>query len=82
MPGFSGGQTIVAQMRAGGLDTGSFGGLGGVGTVALGFKCDRTSCRCEGDIDCNDMFGTNVCGPEASCYFGWLTGQWVCVCRR
>lgn len=63
-------------------DVGSGGGGGGAGLSGLGFTCGGTSCRCDGDSDCNDMFSTNVCGPNAYCYLGWLTGEWVCTCQR
>lgn len=44
-----------------------FGGVGGVGGVALGFSCSRLACSCSGDDDCNDMFSSGVCGDIASC---------------
>jgi hypothetical protein len=65
-------QRVVSQARVG----------GGVGAGRAGFHCDGGSCRCDGDADCNDMFSTNVCGPNAYCYLGWLTGEWVCICQR
>ena len=65
-------QRVISQIRVG----------GSVGRVGLGFSCDRTSCRCDGDSDCNDMFSTDVCGANAFCYLGWLTGEWVCICQR
>lgn len=40
------------------------------------FACSSEFCMCKGDSDCNDMFTTNVCGPNAVC-FGDL-----CVCAR
>lgn len=40
------------------------------------FQCSSGFCMCRGDGDCNDMFGTNVCGPHAVCF-----GD-VCVCYR
>ena len=42
----------------------------------LPFECNSTFCVCRGDADCNDMFGTDVCGPIAICIND------VCVCGR
>jgi hypothetical protein len=65
------GQTVLSQARV------------GVGArAALGFSCDRRSCRCDGEDDCIDMFDTNVCGGTAFCYTGWVTGELVCICQR
>ncbi len=46
----------------------------------LGFSCGGVGCVCNGDDDCNDMFSTNVCGPNAACFVS--RGQVVCVCLR
>lgn len=53
-------------------------GLGRVGPIAdgggrLGFSCDRLTCDCSGDDDCNDMFSSGVCGDIAFCS---ETGCW------
>ena len=75
----SGGQGVVAQIRAGG----GFGAVRGFGRAAGGFKCDLESCRCDGASDCLDMvFGTDVCGGNLDCYIGWVTGELVCTCTR
>jgi|SRR6187431_65707 len=42
----------------------------------LSFGCNGVFCACTGDVDCNDMFTTNVCGPRAICYGS------VCYCER
>lgn len=34
---------------------------------APSFTCDGNRCDCHGDDDCNDMFGSGVCGQIASC---------------
>jgi hypothetical protein len=44
------------------------------GTTA--FQCSQNFCICYGDGDCNDMFTTNVCGPNAVCFGN------NCVCYR
>ena len=31
------------------------------------FTCDGLKCDCSGDDDCNNMFGSNVCGSIAVC---------------
>ena len=31
------------------------------------FTCDGNQCDCHGDDDCNDMFGSGVCGQIAVC---------------
>jgi hypothetical protein len=46
----------------------------------LGFSCGGLGCVCSGDVDCNDMFSTNVCGPNATCFESG--GQVICVCLR
>ena len=40
------------------------------------FQCSQNFCSCSGDGDCNDMFTTNVCGPDAVCFGN------ICVCYR
>lgn len=65
-------QRVISQIAVG----------GSVGRVASGFTCDRTSCRCDGKDDCDDMLTARICGPDAFCYVGWLTGQLVCTCPR
>jgi len=42
----------------------------------LGFSCNPIFCGCRGDADCNDMFGTNVCGGRAICIDDY------CYCDR
>lgn len=42
----------------------------------LAFSCNSVVCACVGDLDCNDMFTTNVCGPRAICIDN------VCYCSR
>lgn len=47
------------------------------------FECTGDLCFCEGDDDCNDMFGSGVCGdspfPDAVCDTGPPV---TCVCSR
>lgn len=45
-------------------------------TAQLDFACNPVACVCRGDLDCNDMFGTNVCGERAICIDGF------CYCSR
>lgn len=73
-------QRVDPQLRA--IHGGTGGVVGGARSVGMGFTCDAGGhCRCYGDDDCNYMFSTNVCdGKNASCYLGWLTGDWVCSC--
>ena len=42
----------------------------------LGFSCNPIVCVCRGDDDCNDMFGTTVCGGRAICIDDY------CYCDR
>ena len=42
----------------------------------LNFACNAVFCACRGDADCNDMFGTNVCGGRAICIDDY------CYCGR
>lgn len=52
----------------------------GASRQGLGFSCGALGCVCTGDADCNDMFSTNVCGPNAVCF---ESGSGVvCVCLR
>ena len=46
----------------------------------LGFECSGPICICSGDADCNDMFGTSLCG-DAIC-FEDSAGGVVCLCLR
>ncbi len=32
-----------------------------------GYSCEGLQCTCQGDVDCNDMFGSGKCGDVASC---------------
>jgi hypothetical protein len=32
-----------------------------------GFTCEGLQCTCQGDVDCNDMFGSGKCGDITSC---------------
>lgn len=71
-------QGVISQIRTGGFDA-----VGGLGTTAVGFKCDSGSCRCDGTSDCVDLlFGTNLCRGNFYCYTGWVTGELVCTCTR
>ena len=42
----------------------------------LDFACNAVACVCRGDLDCNDMFATTVCGDRAICIDGY------CFCNR
>jgi hypothetical protein len=46
----------------------------------LGFECSGLACICSGDADCNDMFGSGVCG-DAICLED-DSGGVVCICVR
>ncbi len=46
----------------------------------LGFDCGPLGCICSGDPDCNDMFGSGVCG-DGIC-FEDDGGHVVCICVR
>ncbi|MEO8510031.1 MAG: hypothetical protein ABI534_02195 [Chloroflexota bacterium] len=46
----------------------------------LGFECSGPLCICTGDADCNDMFGTSLCG-DAICFEDAVGGV-VCLCLR
>lgn len=45
-------------------------------TTVSQFQCSQNFCICSGNQDCNDMFTTNVCGPDAVCF-----GE-MCACYR
>lgn len=32
-----------------------------------GYKCSALRCTCTGDVECNNMFSSGVCGPVAQC---------------
>jgi hypothetical protein len=55
------------------------GGGGAVGS----FTCDDSAgtCTCVGDDECNEMFGSGLCGPVASCDTSNPL-QPVCTCRQ
>lgn len=44
----------------------------------MNFSCNTTSCSCQGDADCNNMFSSSVCGRSAECN----TGSGECSCLR
>jgi hypothetical protein len=44
------------------------------------FTCGEFGCGCSGLPDCEDMFGTNVCGPIALC--DSTGGHLRCACNR
>ncbi len=46
----------------------------------LGFDCGPLGCICSGDADCNDMFGSGICG-DGIC-FEDDRGNVVCICVR
>ena len=52
-----------------------------VGSSSSGFQCTGLHCSCTGDVDCNDMFSTNVCGDIAQCYEE-SDGSVNCECLR
>jgi hypothetical protein len=56
---------------------------GGGGGVAASFTCDDTAntCTCIGDDDCNEMFGSGLCGPNASCDTS-NPSRPVCTCTQ
>jgi hypothetical protein len=51
--------------------------------AASTFTCDDTAhtCTCVGDDECNEMFGSGLCGPDASCDTSNPT-QPVCTCKQ
>jgi hypothetical protein len=56
--------------EAGGQEEATAGALlKGGGGASAGFTCDdgANTCTCTGDEDCNDMFGSGLCGGQASC---------------
>jgi hypothetical protein len=55
----------------------------GGGGVAGSFTCDdgAGTCTCVGDDDCNDMFGSGLCGPVASCDTSNPLRP-VCTCKQ
>lgn len=50
------------------------------GRPQLGFECSGPLCICSGDPDCNDMFGSGICG-DGICFEN-DAGQVVCLCWR
>lgn len=40
---------------------------GSSGGTSAGYTCDGLQCTCQGDDDCNDLFGSGKCGDVASC---------------
>lgn len=34
---------------------------------SAGFACSGIACTCSGDVDCNDMYTTGVCGDIGVC---------------
>ena len=46
----------------------------------LGFACGPWGCVCSGDVDCNDMFSSGICG-DGICFEDGSGGV-VCICIR
>lgn len=40
---------------------------GSSGGNGAGYSCEGLVCTCQGDDDCNDMFGSGKCGDPATC---------------
>jgi len=55
----------------------------GTGGAAAGFTCDdgANTCTCVGDDDCNDMFGSGLCGSPATCDTS-NPSRPVCTCTQ
>jgi len=55
----------------------------GGGSASAGFTCDDSAntCTCVGDDDCNDMFGSGLCGPQANCDTS-NPSRPVCTCTQ
>lgn len=77
------GNTLFTEIRKGKIKSLSLVSKGGtvLGSIAVTgtstqFQCNRQLCYCSGDADCNDMFTTNVCGPNAICIDN------ACICAR
>lgn len=58
------------------LSSAQTGRLRAMRSARLGFACNPVVCVCRGDADCNDMFGSTVCGGRAICIDGY------CYCDR
>jgi hypothetical protein len=73
--GWQGSRRPAVQAAA--INTGvrPIGGLGGRLGGGFGFTCNPWFCSCTGDLDCNDMFTTSLCG-RAICIDD------VCYCLR
>ena len=59
------------------------GALNNGNGAAAGFTCDdgANTCTCVGDDDCNDMFGSGLCGGQASCDTS-NPSRPVCTCTQ
>ena len=58
-------------------------GRAGAGKVLpmLGYDCSSPPyCKCTGDDDCNNMFSSGVCGPDAICQINSANIP-KCVCK-
>ncbi len=76
------GKTLYIEVESGAIKTLTLAKsnkrLGGKLTISpqiTNFQCDGLLCVCRGDIDCNDMFTTGVCG-DAIC------SEDICICIR
>ncbi|MCK6691761.1 MAG: hypothetical protein L6Q97_06610 [Thermoanaerobaculia bacterium] len=45
-----------------------------------GYSCNGIFCRCEGDLDCNDMFSGDDCGCCTGICVETLSGESYCIC--
>lgn len=79
-PADAGVAAAEAAAPDGGATSTSTAALTSGGGGAVGFSCGPLGCICNGDYDCNNMFGSGVCnGLPAKC---WERGPGpvYCIC--
>jgi hypothetical protein len=81
VPGFREAELTRSPRGLAPLAPHAFGGLGEALAGRTGFTCGGPFCACAGDLDCNDLFTTGLCGPAAIC-FEQPGGGVLCICVR
>jgi hypothetical protein len=61
--GDQGAESATSAEQTGTQQSAVDNGLGGLHR----YKCSGLRCTCTGDVECNDMFNSGVCGPIAQC---------------
>ncbi|MBL7775653.1 MAG: hypothetical protein JNK89_06590 [Saprospiraceae bacterium] len=72
--------TSMKRVDSGGLTVNIPMSTAGPSIEGNGFSCNGIFCRCDGDLDCNDMFSSDDCGCCTGFCVETLSGEKYCIC--